>query len=155
MAVYYGFHLRIGTHEGCCAGARVCGSGTGLVTSVICASKRSNHVASPVIFSAGGDGSKRQTAHNATFPGRQPSVAWERIAAMGGIIRRRKVRRLVRVMTGEGWCPGQGSNLHALRHEILSLACLPIPPPGHRWGCRQTVVQSDFETRPQWGWVTT
>ena len=26
-------------------------------------------------------------------------------------------------------CARQGSNLHALRHEILSLACLPIPPP--------------------------
>ncbi len=28
-------------------------------------------------------------------------------------------------------CPGRGSNPHALRHTILSRACMPIPPPGH------------------------
>jgi 8-oxo-dGTP diphosphatase len=27
-------------------------------------------------------------------------------------------------------CPGKDSNLHAAKHQILSLACLPIPPPG-------------------------
>ena len=26
------------------------------------------------------------------------------------------------------WCPQQDSNLHGFRHQILSLACLPIPP---------------------------
>ncbi len=31
---------------------------------------------------------------------------------------------------GEGWCPGQDSNLHALRHTPLKRVCLPIPPPG-------------------------
>ena len=29
------------------------------------------------------------------------------------------------------WCPGQESNLHALRHTHLKRARLPIPPPGH------------------------
>ncbi len=29
------------------------------------------------------------------------------------------------------WCPGQDSNLHALRHTPLKRVCLPIPPPGH------------------------
>ena len=28
------------------------------------------------------------------------------------------------------WCPGQDSNLHALRHTPLKRVCLPIPPPG-------------------------
>ena len=28
-------------------------------------------------------------------------------------------------------CPGQESNLHALRHTHLKRARLPIPPPGH------------------------
>ena len=28
------------------------------------------------------------------------------------------------------WCPGQESNLHALRHTHLKRARLPIPPPG-------------------------
>ncbi len=28
-------------------------------------------------------------------------------------------------------CPGEDLNLHALRHVVLSHACLPIPPPGH------------------------
>jgi 8-oxo-dGTP diphosphatase len=31
-----------------------------------------------------------------------------------------------------GGCPGKDSNLHAVTHQILSLACLPIPPPGHQ-----------------------
>ena len=26
------------------------------------------------------------------------------------------------------WCGREESNLHALRHQILSLACLPVPP---------------------------
>jgi hypothetical protein len=30
----------------------------------------------------------------------------------------------------EAWCPGQDSNLHALRHTPLKRVCLPIPPPG-------------------------
>ncbi len=29
-------------------------------------------------------------------------------------------------------CPGQESNLHALRHTHLKRARLPIPPPGHQ-----------------------
>ena len=29
------------------------------------------------------------------------------------------------------WCPGQDSNLHALRHTPLKRVCLPIPPPEH------------------------
>jgi hypothetical protein len=28
------------------------------------------------------------------------------------------------------WCPGEDSNLHALRHTDLNRARLPIPPPG-------------------------
>ena len=32
-------------------------------------------------------------------------------------------------------CPGQESNLHALRHTHLKRARLPIPPPGHFWNC--------------------
>ena len=36
-------------------------------------------------------------------------------------------------LSGESsiWCPGQDSNLHALRHTPLKRVCLPIPPPGH------------------------
>src|SRR5690554_6753226 len=30
-----------------------------------------------------------------------------------------------------GWCPGEDSNLHTLRHMDLNHARLPIPPPGH------------------------
>lgn len=30
------------------------------------------------------------------------------------------------------WCPGQDSNLHALRHTPLKRVCLPIPPPGQK-----------------------
>ena len=30
------------------------------------------------------------------------------------------------------WCPGGDSNPHAFRHQILNLARLPIPPPGHK-----------------------
>jgi hypothetical protein len=33
-----------------------------------------------------------------------------------------------------GWCPGQGSNLHYRSNQILSLARLPIPPPGPKNG---------------------
>lgn len=32
-------------------------------------------------------------------------------------------------------CPGQESNLHALRHTHLKRARLPIPPPGHCYRC--------------------
>lgn len=32
----------------------------------------------------------------------------------------------------KGCCPGKDSNLHTLLHQILSLACLPISPPGQR-----------------------
>src|SRR5688500_4368943 len=35
------------------------------------------------------------------------------------------------VMSGEKrWYPEQDLNLHSLRNQILSLACLPIPPSG-------------------------
>ena len=30
----------------------------------------------------------------------------------------------------ETWCPGEDSNLHALRHTDLNRARLPVPPPG-------------------------
>ena len=34
------------------------------------------------------------------------------------------------------WCPGEDSNLHALRHTDLNRARLPIPPPG-QVSCRR------------------
>src|ERR1041384_5804949 len=36
------------------------------------------------------------------------------------------------------WCPGQGSNLHALRQGILSPRCLPVSPPGQTGGGSRT-----------------
>ncbi len=30
-------------------------------------------------------------------------------------------------------CPRRDSNPHTLRHQILSLTCLPISPRGHFW----------------------
>lgn len=29
------------------------------------------------------------------------------------------------------WCARKDLNLHALRHQLLKLACLPIPPLAH------------------------
>ncbi len=51
--------------------------------------------------------------------------------------------------TGEGygflrstWCPGEDSNLHALRHTDLNRARLPVPPPGQvSWGRFMRVVK--------------
>ena len=40
------------------------------------------------------------------------------------------VPQLVRGDTSTNWCPGQDSNLHALRQRLLRPSCLPIPPPG-------------------------
>ena len=39
------------------------------------------------------------------------------------------------------WCPPQASNLHALRHETLDLARLPISPGGRM----KVVVPENFE----------
>ncbi len=36
--------------------------------------------------------------------------------------------------------PGRESNPHGLNgHRILSPACLPIPPPGQNWKCKNTI----------------
>ena len=43
----------------------------------------------------------------------------------------RHVPQLDTLGTRTIWCPGQDSNLHALRHTPLKRVCLPIPPPGH------------------------
>ena len=43
----------------------------------------------------------------------------------------RKSHSLLKVSgLGDAWCPGQDSNLHALRRGLLRPLCLPIPPPG-------------------------
>ena len=48
----------------------------------------------------------------------------------GGAAKRQNPVELA--FNGVCWCPGQESNLHALRHTHLKRARLPIPPPGHR-----------------------
>ena len=40
-------------------------------------------------------------------------------------------KKAVSDFSNTAWCPGQESNLHALRHTHLKRARLPIPPPGH------------------------
>lgn len=37
----------------------------------------------------------------------------------------------IKVSSVAAQCPGGESNSQALRHKILSLACLPVSPPGH------------------------
>ena len=36
----------------------------------------------------------------------------------------------LQISRGSNWCPGQDSNLHALRHGLLRPACLPFHHPG-------------------------
>src|SRR6476619_4383187 len=46
---------------------------------------------------------------------------------------------------------GQDSNLHAFRHQILSLARLPIPPPWH-YKLIQTSTKLSTICKGSWSW---
>jgi len=122
-----GKHLRVGAHEGCCAGTRVCGSGTGVVIVSVARANGGGRRPPRSLFSGDGIAGQRAISQLVlrTSLARRVAVRWvrdeEELRSISHLVLRTSLARRGRGPVGPrpGWCPGQDSNLHALRQGLL------------------------------------
>src|SRR5690606_17273043 len=78
---------------------------------------------------------RRGLGHTGATPAGQAGPAFlvlARCAQAHRLLGQKKNGCLATAIFYIGWCPGEDSNLHTLRHMDLNHARLPIPPPGHK-----------------------